>query len=180
VLQALIPRLPRERRVACLVGDVETELDAERLRRTGAPARQILTGGACHLDARQVHHQLSHLVAEPPEILFVENVGNLVCPSTYDLGEDFKIGLLSVTEGDDKPFKYPALFSRADVTLFTKVDLLPHVDFDLDRARDQLLRLRPDATVLRTSVRTGEGLDALRDLLEARRAAKQVPSGMAV
>ena len=111
--------------------DVATERDANRLQRTGIPALQVLTGGACHLDARQVERVLGFEAFRNLDVLFIENVGNLVCPTAFDLGEDFKVALLSVTEGDDKPFKYPGLFARAPVTLITKIDLLPHVAFDL-------------------------------------------------
>jgi hydrogenase nickel incorporation protein HypB len=149
-------------------GDIATERDAERLRRAGIPARQILTGGACHLDARQVEKAL-HL--EGPrfaglDILFIENVGNLICPTAYDLGEDFKVALLSVAEGDDKPFKYPAIFAKAAVTLVTKVDLLPYVEFDLQSVRRQVAVLNPAGRFLETSARTGEGMDAWFSLLE--------------
>ena len=149
-------------------GDIATDRDADRLRRAGIPARQILTGGACHLDARQVEKAL-HL--EGPllaglDVLFIENVGNLICPTSYDLGEDFKVALLSVAEGDDKPFKYPAIFSKASVTIVTKVDLLPYVDFDLESVRGQIRALNPKGRLLTTSARTGEGMDGWYGLLE--------------
>jgi hydrogenase nickel incorporation protein HypB len=139
------------------------------------PARQILTGGACHLDARQIEHELGHLNRENLDLLFVENVGNLVCPATYDLGEDFKVALLSVVEGDDKPFKYPAIFARAAITVITKSDLLPHVDFELDRVRDQVLTLNPGATLLTTSASTGTGIAEWCAWLRKRLAAKRHP-----
>ncbi len=168
LLEATIPSLRNDYRMAAVEGDVATELDAERLRTLGIPARQILTGGACHLDARQIDHELGHLGRDPYDILFVENVGNLVCPATYDLGEDFKVVLLSVTEGDDKPFKYPAIFSHAAATIVTKSDLLPHVEFDLDRVRDQVATLNPDAAFLVTSAQSGAGIDAWCRMLVAR------------
>jgi hydrogenase nickel incorporation protein HypB len=154
--------------LGALVGDVATEMDAERIRGAGIAARQILTGGACHLDARQVSHALSHWGGEMPGILMVENVGNLVCPAAYDLGEDLRAILLSVTEGDDKPFKYPAAFSGAEAVVITKSDLLPHVRFDLERVRERALTLSPDAVFMVTSAVTGEGLDAWCGLLEER------------
>jgi len=162
-----------EIRMAAIVGDIATEMDAERLLAAGMPAYQIITGGACHLDSRMVSDALEIAPFELPELLFIENVGNLVCPASYALGEDFKVTLLSVAEGHDKPFKYPAIFARAAVTLITKVDLLEHVDFDVELARRQILALNPDATVLCLSVKTGEGMEEWSDLLRDRLAAKQ-------
>ncbi|MFI5371397.1 MAG: hydrogenase nickel incorporation protein HypB [Candidatus Eisenbacteria bacterium] len=159
LLEATIARLGGEVRLGAIDGDIATERDAERLRRLGIPAHQILTGGACHLDARQVQTALDRGALDDAEILFIENVGNLICPTSYDLGEDFKVVLLSVTEGDDKPFKYPAIFARATVCLITKMDLLPHVDFDLEAVSRQVGILRPDGRLLRVSARTGEGMD---------------------
>jgi len=168
-------------RMGGLDGDIATERDAERLRRAGIPARQILTGGACHLDARQVEKAL---VDEGErfrglDLLLIENVGNLICPTSYDLGEDFKIALLSVAEGDDKPFKYPGIFSRASATIITKADLLPHVDFDIDAVREQIAILNPQARFVVTSVRTGEGMDGWFSLLEAEIAAKRAARPLA-
>jgi hydrogenase nickel incorporation protein HypB len=178
LLEATIARMKGSFRLGGLDGDIATERDAERLRQAGIPARQILTGGSCHLDARQI---ASALEAEGErfaglDLLFIENVGNLICPTSYDLGEDFKVALLSVTEGDDKPFKYPAIFSKAEVTLVTKVDLLPHVDFDLAAVRGELGTLRPDGTVLELSSRTGSGMDAWCGLLAERLARKRAPA----
>jgi hydrogenase nickel incorporation protein HypB len=158
--------------MAVLVGDIATERDADRIRKLGVPAYQIITGGACHLDARLVSEGLEKADFGRLDILFIENVGNLVCPASYDLGEDFKVAMLSVTEGDDKPFKYPAIFSKADVTLLTKADLLPHVWFDLPVVREQVTALRPTGRFLVTSSRTGEGIPEWSCLLEDRLAAK--------
>ncbi|MFH1177763.1 MAG: hydrogenase nickel incorporation protein HypB [Acidobacteriota bacterium] len=162
-------------RLGAIEGDIATERDAERLRAMGIPARQILTGGACHLDARQVRQAIDEAAFPPLDMLFIENVGNLICPTSYDLGEDFKVALLSVTEGEDKPFKYPAIFSRAQVTVITKADLLPHVSFDLEAARAQVATLNPGGTLLVTSARTGEGMAQwcalLAERLEAKRTA---------
>ncbi len=167
LLEATAARLGEHWSMATLDGDIATELDADRLRKADMPAYQILTGGACHLDARQIEAALEVAnFPDPLDILFVENVGNLICPTSYDLGEDFKVALLSVVEGDDKPFKYPAIFSRAHVAVITKADLLQHVDFDLDRACDQIRALNPDGQVLVTSVKTGEGLHEWCRLLE--------------
>jgi hydrogenase nickel incorporation protein HypB len=168
LLEMTAQRMTPETRMATVVGDIATELDAERLRRAGMPAHQIVTGGACHLDARLVTDGLEAAGFEPLELLFIENVGNLVCPASYTLGEDFKVALLSVTEGHDKPFKYPAIFARAAVTVLTKVDLLPYLDFDLEQAQEQILSLNPEAEVLLVSVKTGQGVSDWCDLLRRR------------
>jgi hydrogenase nickel incorporation protein HypB len=166
LLESTVVALRDRLALAALEGDIATERDADRLRRLGIPARQILTGGACHLDARQVRRELDEEAFRTPEILFIENVGNLVCPTSYDLGEDFKAVLLSVTEGEDKPFKYPSIFSRAAVTVITKSDLLPYVDFDLKAVRAQVLALNPQTHFMVTSVKTGEGIPGWVSLLE--------------
>jgi hydrogenase nickel incorporation protein HypB len=170
-------------RLGALEGDIATERDAERLRRTGIPARQILTGGSCHLDARLVDRALAEegRALAGLDILFIENVGNLICPTSYDLGEDFKVVLLSVTEGEDKPFKYPAIFSKAAVTVVTKTDLLPYVPFDLTAAREQVRSLNPAGRFLKVSATTGAGMDAWLSLLAQKLADKRVksPAGVA-
>jgi hydrogenase nickel incorporation protein HypB len=175
LLEATARALKARLHLGGLDGDIATDRDAERLRSAGIPARQILTGGACHLDARQVEKALAEGGGELAglDVLFIENVGNLICPTSYDLGEDFKIVLLSVTEGDDKPFKYPAIFARAAVTVVTKADLLPHVDFDLPAVVRQVGALNPSARLLVTSARTGEGMDAWYALLEEELAGKR-------
>ncbi len=173
LLEATVARLKDRFRLAVLEGDVATERDADRIRALGVPAHQILTGGACHLEARLVQKNLEAADFGELDILFIENVGNLICPTSYDLGEDFKVALLSVTEGDDKPFKYPGIFSRAEVTVVTKADLLPHLPFDLDAVREQVGTLNPRGTFLVTSATSGEGLDAWCALLEERLAAKR-------
>lgn len=170
-------------RLGALDGDIATERDAERLLRAGIPARQILTGGACHLDARQIGKALDDEGERFArlDVLFIENVGNLICPTSYDLGEDFKVALLSVVEGDDKPFKYPAIFARAAVTLITKVDLLPHVDFDLSAVRRQVAALNPSGRLLVTSARSGVGMESWYAVIEAELAAKRgTPAAVAV
>jgi hydrogenase nickel incorporation protein HypB len=166
LLEATIRALAGRVRCSVVEGDVATERDADRIRALGVPARQILTGGACHLDARQVARALDEDPALlPVDILFVENVGNLICPTSYDLGEDFKVVVLSVTEGDDKPFKYPAIFSRAEVAVISKIDLLPHVPFDVGAVRREIETLNPSVRLLLTSARTGEGLESWCELL---------------
>jgi hydrogenase nickel incorporation protein HypB len=176
LLEATATRLKDALRLAAIDGDIATERDADRLRAAGIPAKQILTGGACHLDARQVQGALAEAQFPALDILLIENVGNLICPTSYDLGEDHKVALLSVTEGDDKPFKYPAIFSRAGITVLTKADLLPHVTFDLAAVREQVRVLNPAGRVLVTSARTGEGMaewcGLLEELLAAKRAAR--------
>ena len=147
------------RRVAVLTGDLQTDNDARRLARFGFPVRQITTGGACHLDASMVERHLADWKLDGLEILVLENVGNLVCPTSYDLGEDARAVLLSVTEGDDKPLKYPATFHHADLVLLTKTDLLPYVPFDMEQARENARRVQPGVEILDLSCTTGDGLD---------------------
>lgn len=146
-------------RVAAIAGDLETERDAERLRAAGIPARAITTGSACHLDADMVHDALHDEHLHETDVLFVENVGNLVCPAVYDLGQAFNVVALAVTEGEDKPLKYPVMFRRADLVLITKIDLLPHLDISLDAIQDALARVMPRPAAFAVSARTGEGFD---------------------
>jgi hydrogenase nickel incorporation protein HypB len=155
-----------ERRIAVLTGDIQTDNDARRLARFGFPVRQITTGGACHLDARMVERALEGWPVEDLEILFLENVGNLVCPTSYDLGEEARAVLLSVTEGEDKPLKYPATFHHADLMVLNKIDLLPYVPFDADVAKENARRVQPGIEILDVSCTTGEGLDRWRAWLD--------------
>jgi len=154
-------------RLAAIVGDIATERDADRMRAAGLPAHQIVTGGCCHLDARMVEKALAQAVFGDVDLLFFENVGNLVCPANYDLGEAFKIVLLSTTEGADKPFKYPGIFSKADLAVLTKIDLLPHVPFDLPAVLEEIRTLRPGGRIVQVSSTTGAGIDELARLLAA-------------
>jgi len=176
LLEATARHCAERLRLGAIVGDIATELDADRLRSAGMPAHQIVTGGACHLDARMVTDALDVTDLLPLDMLFIENVGNLVCPASYDLGEDFKVALLSVTEGDDKPFKYPGIFARASVTLITKTDLLGMAPFDLEKAAQQIQTLNPEARVIPTSIATGAGMETWWELLanelEAKRASR--------
>jgi hydrogenase nickel incorporation protein HypB len=151
-------------------GDQQTSNDAERIRATGRPAIQINTGKGCHLEAHSVGHAMEHLALAPRSVLFIENVGNLVCPAAFDLGEARRVVLLSVTEGEDKPIKYPDMFAIADVVVLTKVDLAPYVDLDMAALRANVARINPRATLLETSIR-GEGLKPWLDWLEAERLA---------
>jgi len=173
LLEATVRALDGELGMAVIEGDVATENDADRIRALGAPAHQILTGGACHLDARQVEKAMTDGGLPEVDILFIENVGNLICPTTYDLGEDFKVVLLSVTEGDDKPVKYPAIFARAEVAVITKSDLLPYVPFDLESVESQIASLNPNGTVLVTASLANDGMDGWLDLLRNRLEAKR-------
>ncbi len=163
--------------MAVIEGDVQTSRDADRVRNAGCLAHQIETRGSCHLDARMVSEALAAMPLDPSlhRLLIVENVGNLICPSSYDLGEHFRIGLLSVTEGDDKVLKYPALFSRINVLLVSKSDLLPHLDFDASRAIAECKAINARAEAFVLSARTGEGMDAFYAHLDA--AVAQVRAG---
>jgi hydrogenase nickel incorporation protein HypB len=152
---------------AALVGDLQTERDADRLRASGAPAMQITTGETCHLDAHMVAHALDKLPADGIRRLFIENVGNLVCPASFDLGEKYRVILLSVTEGEDKPLKYPVIFREADLVLVTKTDLAAAVGFDRDAALANIRQVAPRAAILEVSAKTGAGLDAWYRWLEA-------------
>ncbi len=158
---------------ACSVieGDQQTSHDAERIRATGAPAVQINTGKGCHLDAHMVGHAVDDLAPRSGSILFIENVGNLVCPAGFDLGEAHKVVVLSVTEGEDKPLKYPDMFAAADLALINKADLLPHLDVDMDRIVANARRVNPKLDIIRISARTGEGMQEWLDWIRAAQAA---------
>jgi hydrogenase nickel incorporation protein HypB len=154
--------------LAVIEGDQQTSADADRIRATGARAIQINTGKGCHLDAQMVGHAIDQLRPRPSSYLFIENVGNLVCPAGFDLGEDAKIAILSVTEGEDKPLKYPDMFTAARLAILTKLDLAPHCDVDLAAYEANLRRVNPGIEILRLSTRTGEGMDGWLDWLKAR------------
>ncbi len=149
-----------DRPVTVIEGDQETLFDAERIRRAGARAVQVNTGSGCHLDAGMVERALQELAPEPDSIVFIENVGNLVCPALFDLGELRKVVVISVTEGDDKPLKYPHMFAAADLVVVNKTDLLPYVDFDMERLTVDARKLNPLEQVVPVSAKTGENLDA--------------------
>ncbi len=174
LLVATIERLLRRGGIpiAVIEGDQQTSLDAQRIRATGVPAVQINTGSACHLDADMVDRALDHLgMGEAPEggpgVVFIENVGNLVCPAAFDLGEAHKVAVLSVTEGEDKPAKYPAMFRAADLVVINKCDLLPYLDVSVALIEEHIAAVAADAQVLRVSATTGEGLDAWIDWILA-------------
>jgi len=173
LLERTLEALPREARVAVLTGDIQTENDAARLKRFGFPVKQITTGGTCHLDARMIERHLADWNLEDLDILFIENVGNLVCPSSYDLGEAAKIVILSVTEGEDKPLKYPSIFFKSELLILSKVDLLPYVPFNLEAAEENARRIHPGMEVLRISCAKSDGLEAWLTWLKNRREAFQ-------
>jgi hydrogenase nickel incorporation protein HypB len=159
LLEKTLAFFPQGAAVAVLTGDIQTDNDARRLARYGFPVRQITTGGTCHLDARMIDRHLNEMRFQGPGLLFIENVGNLVCPSSYDLGEAAKVVLLSVTEGEDKPLKYPGIFHRASLMVLTKTDLLPHVDFDPALALENARRVHPEIEIVHLSCRTGAGFE---------------------
>jgi hydrogenase nickel incorporation protein HypB len=169
LLERTLEKLPKQTRIAVLTGDIQTENDAIRLARAGFPVKQITTGGTCHLDARMIEKHLADWSLENLDILLVENVGNLVCPSSYDLGEHAKVVVLSVTEGEDKPLKYPSIFYKAELAVINKIDLLPYVPFDLAKARENIQKVHPGAEIVELSCTTGQGLDKWLAWLETRR-----------
>ncbi len=158
-------------RMGAVSGDLATDRDARRLEKAGIPSRAITTGQGCHLDATLVHDALHGFPWEELDLFFIENVGNLVCPAIYDLGQAANVVALSVTEGEDKPLKYPVMFQAADLVLLTKCDLLPHLEVDVEQIRDGLRRVMPHPEVILLSAKTGEGIPAWVAWLEARRAA---------
>lgn len=171
-LEQTLRRLRDRWRVAALVGDLATENDAARLARAEVPVRQITTGTVCHLEAAMVEKALEDWRLEELDFLFIENVGNLVCPSSYDLGEELRLVLFSVTEGEDKPRKYPTIFNTADVAVITKMDLAAAVEFDRDAAHASVEAVRPGMQVLELSAKTSAGMDAWLAQLEAARTAR--------
>ena len=172
LLERTLERLDKKTRVAVLTGDLQTENDAKRLERFGFPVKQIITGGTCHLDSKMIGKHLADWNLDQLDLLIVENVGNLVCPSSYDLGEDAKIVLLSTTEGEDKPLKYPSIFFKSELMLLTKIDLLPYVPFNADLAKENARRVHPQMEIIDVSSTTGEGLDRWMEWLRKRQQQK--------
>ncbi len=161
LLEKTLGALNHELRVGLIAGDVQTENDANRLKAAGgAIVQPIVTGGACHLDAKMITRVLPQIALDKIALLFIENVGNLVCPSSYDLGEDMKVVLISTTEGDDKPLKYPGMFRRSSVMVINKIDLLGTSDFDMIRVKENARRINPELKIFEVSCRTGQGLEA--------------------
>lgn len=172
LLEASLPRLVDSHRVLVLEGDLETDRDAQRIRRTGVDVVAITTGGTCHLEAGLVERAWEAAPGGPYDLVFIENVGNLVCPASYDLGEHLRVVLLSVPEGDDKPAKYPKAFRTAQILAVTKSDLLPHFDFEVARAIEEARAIQPDLDVLMLSARTGEGIEGWVRYLERKLSAR--------
>ncbi len=167
LLTRTINDLKTELKLSVIEGDQQSANDAERIRETGVKALQINTGKGCHLDGHMVGHALERLQPEAESVLFIENVGNLVCPAAFDLGEAHKVAILSVTEGEDKPIKYPDMFAAADIMLLNKTDLLPHLQFDVDKCIDYARRVNPRIKVLQLSAQTGEGMASWYQWLKA-------------
>ncbi len=167
-LEKTLTQLQPQYRVAALVGDLATENDAVRLARSKAPVKQITTGTLCHLEAAMVQNALQDWDLRQLDFLFIENVGNLVCPSSYDLGENLRLVLMSVTEGEDKPLKYPTIFNSSDVAVVTKNELAEAVEFDWETARKSIESVRPGMQIFRVSAKTGEGMQDFHDFLSQR------------
>jgi len=169
LLCATLTALAGEMPCAVIEGDQQTSHDADRIRATGAPAIQINTGKGCHLDGHMVGHALEHLAPQDGAVVFIENVGNLVCPAAFDLGEAHKVAILSVTEGEDKPLKYPDMFAAADLVLVNKIDLLPHLDFDVDLAIANARKVNHRLRIIKVSAKSGEGMPAWLDWIRGAR-----------
>lgn len=163
LLEALLTKLKGRVPIGVVEGDVQTDLDAQRVARLGVPAVQVVTRGGCHLEADLVRQAVDAMDLARLKVLVIENVGNLVCPANYDLGEELKVVVLSTTEGDDKPLKYPAMFRNASVLIINKIDLLPHVPCRLEVMKENARRVNPDLLVFETSALTGEGICALTE-----------------
>ena len=166
LLERTIPALQQQLRMAVLEGDIATTRDAERIKKLGSPVVQLLTGGACHLEAPLVQRGLDELDLDKLDLLFIENVGNIACPAEFDLGETAKVGILSVTEGHDKPAKYPLLFHEVKALVLSKIDLLPYTDFDFDLFIRDFRKLNAEAPVIQVSCKTGKGLSEWTHWLE--------------
>ena len=181
LLERTLAALPGDLTAGVLTGDIQTDNDARRLARYGFPVQQITTAGACHLDARMIHRALAAWPEARFDILFIENVGNLVCPTSYDLGEECKVVILSVTEGEDKPLKYPGAFFKSRLMILNKTDLLPYVPFDIEEARANAKRINPEIEIIETSCARGLGLETwlawLRIRREAARRRSDGPNG---
>ena len=169
LLTKTINQLKDQLEMLVIEGDQQTTHDAERIRETGAKALQINTGKGCHLDAHQVGHAIDHLKPDEKSILFIENVGNLVCPAGFDLGEAHKVVILSVTEGEDKPLKYPDMFYAADLMILNKIDLLPYLDFDLEQCIQYAKQVNPKIKIIQLSAKTGEGMETWLNWIKASR-----------
>ncbi|AZG77095.1 hydrogenase nickel incorporation protein HypB [Methylocystis rosea] len=176
LLERAIADLSGELPLFVIEGDQATSNDGERIRAAGAPVVQVNTGTGCHLDAEMIARALSELKPSVASLVFIENVGNLVCPALFDLGEHAKAVIFSTTEGEDKPLKYPHMFSAAKLVIFNKIDLLPHLDFSMELARDNVLRVNPDAEIIEVAAKTGAGMQTLYDWIRAQMAAAKEPA----
>jgi hydrogenase nickel incorporation protein HypB len=159
LLEKTIDFLHEDLNIAVIEGDLQTDLDAQRIAKHNVPAIQIVTHGTCHLEANLVKDCLDQFDLDSLNLLVIENVGNLICPSSYDLGEDLKVVAISTTEGDDKPLKYPAIFRKASVMVINKIDLLPYVPFNMEKVKENALSINPDLIIFETSCTTGDGID---------------------
>ena len=168
LLEKTIEALKDDLKMGIIEGDIQSSQDAERIAAKGIPVVQINTGGACHLDGNMIRDTFGEFNFEDLDLMVVENVGNLVCPAEFKVGEDFKVMILSVTEGDDKPAKYPLMFHESTVLLINKIDLLPYVDCSIDKIKEESLKINPDLTIFDVSCKTGEGLDGWFDWLRKR------------
>lgn len=173
LMQETGKRLGKDLNIAVLVGDPETDRDAVRMKEVGLNALQIVTGGMCHIEAQMILQALDHIDLENLDLLFIENVGNLLCPSAFDLGEDYRVILLATTEGDDKPKKYPRMFLTSELMLVSKADLLPYVPFTVENVTQDAREVNPNIEILTISTLNGEGIDAWCEWLQARVAAKK-------
>ena len=180
LLERTLETLPRGSRAAVLTGDIQTDEDAKRLARFGFPVKQISTGGTCHLDARMIERHLADWRLEEIDLLFIENVGNLVCPASYDLGENAKIVLLSVTEGEEKPLKYPSIFFKSELLVLNKVDLLPYVPFKIELAEQNAHRIHPGMEIVKVSTVTKDGMNDWLAWIEKRKVAAQAKAAIVV
>ena len=168
LLEKTIEALKDDLKMGIIEGDIQSSQDAERIAAKGIPVVQINTGGACHLDGNMIRDTFGEFNFQELDLMVVENVGNLVCPAEFRVGEDFKVMILSVTEGDDKPAKYPLMFHESTVLLINKIDLLPYVDCSIDKIKEESLKINPDLTIFEVSCKTGEGLDGWFDWLRKR------------
>jgi len=177
LLENTIDALKEELKIGVIEGDIQSSQDAERIAEKGIPAVQINTGGACHLDGNMIRDTFKEFDFDVLDLLVVENVGNLVCPAEFKVGEDFKAMILSVTEGEDKPAKYPLMFHESKVLLINKIDLLPYVDCSVEKIKEETLKINPGMTIFEISCKTGEGLDAwynwVREEVKTRRSARK-------
>lgn len=178
LLEKTLQAFDKSKRVVVLTGDIQTENDAKRLARWGYPVKQIVTGGTCHLDAKMIEKHLADWPLEGFDILLIENVGNLVCPSSYDLGEHAKVVILSVTEGEDKPLKYPSIFFKSELMILSKTDLLPYVPFDAELAKANAQSVHPGMKIVEVSSSTGQGMAEWMEYIDAKLA--EVRAGEAV